>query len=215
MKTYEDDSIIGATGPILPLWQDEPEDWFPNELSWILSCASWSDITGKREVRNVWGTNMSFRREAFDSSGLFLTHLGAKGGGESGKHELVGEETELSIRVRRKTGKRLLFNPNVKVKHRVYKYRVTPMFIVRRAYWEGYTKAMFNRSYRDGNNDEKVLGIEYDLLRRILTRLFPEILQGFFKNPVTAWRKLSVTIIALSFVAIGYFTHLFQSLVGR
>lgn len=216
VKTYEDNSVIGVTGPISPLWEDGAVDWFPSELDWILGCAGFSGITSKREVRNAFGPNMSFKREAFHSGGLFLTQLGARGGGGGlGKQEFASEDTEFSIRVRRKTGKRILFNPNVKVKHKVYKYRVTPRFIAGRAYSEGYTKAMFNQSYRDDNNDEKLLGVEYDLLRRILTRLSPEILKGFLKNPVTAWHKLSVTVIALSSVAIGYFTYSFQSLIGR
>lgn len=215
VKTYQDNLVIGVTGPILPLWEDGAVDWFPEELDWIFSCAGFSGITEKSEVRNVFGTNMSFKREAFDSSGLFLTHLGAKGGGKSGKHELVGDETELSIRVRRKTGKRLLFNPNVKVKHRVYKYRITPIFIARRAYWEGYTKAMFGRMYQDKDSDEKLLGVEYDLLRRILTKLLPNILGGFFRKPIVAWRKLRVTTIALFFVALGYYSHLLPSRFSR
>jgi len=158
---------------------------------------------------------MSFRREAFDSSGLFLTQLGARGGGETGKHELVGDETEFSIRVNRKTGKRILYNPKVKVQHRVYKYRVTPMFIARRAYWEGYTKAMFKRSYRDSNSKEKLLQVEYQLLRRIFSRLLPSILLGLFSHPIIATRRLSITINAVFFVAVGYLSYSIRSVTGR
>lgn len=215
VKTYEDKSVIGATGPALPLWEDERMDWFPSELDWILGCSSFSGITERREVRNVWGMNMSFKKEAFASSGLFLIHLGAKGGGESGKHELVGEETEFSIRVRRKTGKRILYTPSIRVQHKVYKYKVTPMFIAGRAYWEGYTKAMFNRVYQDENSGEKLLSVEYQLLKRIFIRLLPNILKTFFTNPIIAWRKLRATVIALFFVALGYFSYLFQSILGR
>jgi len=215
VKTYQDDSVIGVTGPISPLWKDEPVGWFPEELDWILSCTGFSGIAESKEVRNVFGTNMSFRKEAFVSSGLFLTQLGAKGGGASGKHELVGDETEFSVRARRKTGKRLLFNPNVKAEHKVYKYRITPTFIARRAYWEGYTKAMFNKSFRDSNNNDKLLSVEYKLLQRILTRLFPNILKGVFKNPVIAWHRFWVMVIALSSVALGYLDYSFQSLSGH
>ncbi len=214
VETYKDGSVIGVTGAILPLWKDEPMDWFPSEFDWILSCSNFSAITERREVRNVWGTNMSFRREAFDSGGLFLTHLGAKGGGESGKHELVGDETELSIRVRRMTGKGIIYDPHIIVQHKVYKYRVTSVFIARRAYWEGYTKAMFNRSYRS-NSGERLLSVETSLLRRILTRLLPSILIGFFRNPIIAWHRLWVTVTALSFVAVGYLSYSISSPFNR
>jgi glucosyl-dolichyl phosphate glucuronosyltransferase len=39
VKTFkEDDSIIGVTGPIFPLWQNVDGSWFPQEFYWIFSC---------------------------------------------------------------------------------------------------------------------------------------------------------------------------------
>ncbi len=213
VKTYEDGSVIGATGPILPLWEDGEIPWFPREFDWILSCSGFSGITRLAEVRNVYGTNMSFRREALEKAGMFLTNLGARGGGETGKHELVGDETELSLRVREKTGKRILFNPQVRVRHRVYKYRVDSAFIARRAYWEGYTKAMFQLTCR-WSGDKKLLKVEYGLLRRIFTGLFPCIFRDFFVNPVVAWRRLSVAVVALLFVALGYSDYLSRTAIA-
>jgi len=215
-KSYdEDDSIIGVTGPIIPLWQDEPRDWFPREFYWIFSCTYW-DWTEKMEVRNGYLTNMSFKREAFDLCGLFEEALGAKGGGESGKHELVGEETEFSIRVKEETGKRIIYNPEVKVRHRVYSYRFTWKFITKRAYWEGYTKAMLNKSYGGRNKSENVLVTEHDLLRRILFKLIPTTLKLFTSKPLLALRKLWVTFIVLFCVAFGYYSFSLRNhLVAR
>ncbi len=215
VKTYGDDSVIGVTGPSIPLWQDETITWVPEEFYWIIGGSGFSDWTEKREVRNVSGTNMSFKREAFDSVGLFLTQLGAKGGGESGKHEFVGDETEFSIRVGRKTGKRILYNPKVKVQHKVYKFRVTLAFVARRAYWEGYTKALLKRSYRDSSSDNKLLRVEYQLLRRIFTRLLPSILAGLFSHPIIAVRRLSITLNAIFFVAVGYLHYSIRSATGH
>ena len=215
VKTYDDDTVIGVTGPSIPLWEDKKLAWVPEEFYWIVGGSGYSEWTEKREIRNVSGTNMSFRREAFDSSGLFLTQLGARGGGETGKHELVGDETEFSIRVNRKTGKRILYNPDVKVKHRVYKFRVSPAFVARRAYWEGYTKALFKRSYRDTISDNKLLRVEYQLLRRIFSRLLPSILLGLFSHPIIAICRLSITINAVFFVAVGYLSYSIRSITGR
>ncbi len=213
VKTYEDSSVIGVTGPISPRWEDGGITWFPREFDWILSCSGFSGLNRTAEVRNVYGTNMSFRREAFEKGGLFLNHLGARGGGETGKHELVGDETELSIRVRERTGKRLLFNPRARVSHRVYKYRISAAFIARRAYWEGYTKAMFRRTCRQSCG-ARLLNAEYGLLGRILTGLFPRIFRDFFINPVIAWRRLSVAVIALLFVALGYSGYLSRTAIA-
>jgi glycosyltransferase involved in cell wall biosynthesis len=214
MKTYEDDSIIGVTGAISPLWQDGNGDWFPAEFDWILGATGFSNLNGVREVRNVFGANMSFRKKAFEESGLFLTKLGAKGGGGGlGNQKFASEDTEFSMRVRRKTKKRLIFNPNVRVKHKVHRYRITQKFIARRAYSEGYTKAMFNQNYR--KIQKKPLYVESNLLKRIFTRLFPRIFRGFFTHPVTAWRQLALTVNALLFVAIGYLSFTIRQISGR
>jgi len=214
-KTYsEDDSVIGVTGPIFPLWQDESMDWFPRELYWIFSC-TYYDWTEKREVRNGYGTNISFRREAFDLCGLFLEALGAKGGGESGKHEPGAEETEFSIRVKEKTGKRIMYNPEVKVRHRVYRYRFTRNFITKRAYWEGHTKAMLGKTYGARNGGENVLTIEHELLHRILFTLIPTTLRLFISKPLLTLRKLGVTFAVLFYVAFGYYSYIRRHTLTR
>jgi glycosyltransferase involved in cell wall biosynthesis len=215
IQTYRDNTVIGATGPSFPKWESKTIDWVPEEFYWLIGGSIFNACTEIREVRNVSGTNMSFRREAFDLCGFFSTQLGAKGGGESGKHELVGEETEFSMRVSSITGKHILYNPNVKVQHRVYKFRVTPSFVARRAYWEGYTKALFKKSCHDARDNNKVLKVEYQLLGRIATRLLPSILLGLFCHTTIALRRLSITVNATFFVAVGYLHYSLRSLTGH
>ncbi len=215
VETYADDSVIGVTGAISPLWRDSRADWFPPEFDWILSCSSFSGAAELRDVRNAYGANMSFRRAAFDVAGMFSIDLGAKGGGTTGKHELVGDETELSIRVRRKSGKRIVFSPAVVVHHKVYAFRITPGFVARRAYWEGYSKALFRQVFRSRKDGQRTLHVEYDLLRRVVTRLVPGSIAGLFVHPRWSWRRLALTTNALAFVAIGYFSFEFRRLIGR
>jgi len=214
-KTYAgDSSIIGLTGPILPLWDKRSMSWFPREFYWIFSC-TYRDWTEKTEVRNGYGTNISFRRETFDLCGLFKASLGAKGGGESGKHELGGEETDFSLRVTRKTGKRIVYDPQVKVRHRVYGYRLTTNFIVKRAYWEGCTKAMLNKLYRFDTKGKAVLSTEYGLLYDILYKLLARALKLLFGQPSVALRQLWVTAVVLPCVAAGYLAYTLPSLFHR
>ncbi len=85
-KTYQDDSVIGATGPAIPLWDDESMAWLPEEFYWIVGCTAWhtdSRANGITSTRNVWGMNMSFRREAFDSAGVFSSDIGGIRSAES------------------------------------------------------------------------------------------------------------------------------------
>ena len=199
----QDDSVIGVTGPSYPLWEDESMSWFPEEFYWIYSCMSDKSM-GKEDIRNVWGVNMSFRREAFDQCGGFLDSFGIKGGGEKGWNAPGCEDTEFSIRVKAKTGKRIIYSPDIKVRHKVYCYRIALGFIARRAYWEGYAKAMLRKLYGGADGGLKVLDQEFTLLQRIFSGLFPNILIGFFRYPRISWRKLRVTANVLPCVAIGY-----------
>ena len=215
VKAYaRDDSIVGLTGPILPLWEDPLMAWFPREFYWIFAC-TYYDWTEPREVRNGYGTNISFRREAFENGELFPTYLGSERGSEIGEQKTTAEETELSLRVRHRTGKRIEYNPKVTVSHKVHKYRLTRQYIWKRAYIEGCSKILIQKLFKDNLRDERLLKTEYELLRRILLKLSPDILKGFFTNPVTAWHRFSVTVIVLSSVAIGYFSYLFKEPPNR
>jgi len=200
-KAYAgDSSIIGLTGPILPLWKDESMAWFPKEFYWIFSCTYW-DWTEPTEVRNGYGTNISFRKEAFDQCGYFKTNLGVIGGWQGPG----GEETEFSIRVKRQTRKRIVYYPNIKVKHKVYRYRLTNSFIRKRAYWEGYTKAMFAKIYR--SDSEAVLSTEHELVRRIFSLLIPGSLKLLLSQPKVALCRLWVTILVLACAFAGYLNY--------
>ena len=187
-------------------------NWFPREFYWIFSCTYW-DMAAITEVRNGYGTNLSFRREAFEG-GLFKTSMGVRGRGHSGWMEPGAEEAELALRIRHKTGKRIVYSPQVRVKHRVYRYRIKTKFITRRAYWEGYAKAMLNQWYRRAGN-EGVLSTEYKLLRRILFKFFPQSLIRLFSQPVITLRRLWLMVMVLSCVASGYFSYKLSILLGR
>lgn len=212
LKTYDDFSVVGVTGPILPLWEQESMSWFPREFYWIFSCTC-RDMDKLTEVRNGYGTNISFRQEAFDNGG-FRTNLGCKGRGTGGWQEPGAEELDFSLRVRRHSQKRIVYNPSIKVRHRVYRYRFTTRFIARRAYWEGYAKSMVRRWYHDKSGEE-VLSVEYGLLRRIIFHLLPITFLRLLWRPATALRQLYVTFLVLAGVAAGYLNSEISILLHR
>jgi glycosyltransferase involved in cell wall biosynthesis len=213
VKVYgEDSSVIGVTGPILPLWQDGAMDWFPRELYWIFSC-TYREVVGRAEVRNGFCTNLSFLREAFDSCGLFKSSLVGEGWGKSDWQQPAAQETEFCLRAKKGTGKRIVHDPGVRVRHKVYSYRLGSRFLARRGYWEGYAKAMLKHWYHP--YDEEVLSTEYELLRYMLLKLLLRIVGRLFRQPATAWRQLWALIVVLSGVAGGYLNYNFLSLFRR
>jgi glycosyltransferase involved in cell wall biosynthesis len=216
-RVYDNDGgIVGLTGPIVPLWEEPSMGWFPREFYWLFSC-TYYDWTEPREVRNGYGTNISFRKGVFDKGLFFTTGLGSVGskkGDEFKKQKTTAEETDLSLRIRRITGNKIEYNPRIIVKHKVYKFRFTTKYIWKRAYIEGSSKMMIRKAFRVSENGEHSLKTEHDLLRRIMFKLFPSVLGGFFTKPAVAWRRLRVTIIVLTAVACGYYSGLFINIPG-
>ncbi len=208
----EDESVIGLTGPILPQWQGKNMSWFPKEFYWIFSCTYW-DWTEKRDVRNGYGTNISFRRQAFDTCGVFKNNLEGEEKGKSDWQRPGVKETEFSVRVTAATGKSIVYNPAIKVKHKVYAYRLSTAFIMRRAYWEGYGKAWFKDWSR--RLDSHVLATEYSLLRRIFFNLIPGSLGLLFRKPLVAVRRLWITGLALACVGSGYLFYRITNIFKR
>lgn len=205
MRTLQDDEgMVGVTGPAYPLWEDRSLAWLPEEFYWIISCPTdgWLGCQQVREVRNAWGMNMAFRREAFLAC-RFPEGFGyAHSGQEAASANLLGEDTAFSVLLRRRTGKRIVFNPRVRVRHRVYRQRLAPSAVRRRAFWEGYTKARLRQTA--DRQQALDLGPEGALLRRIALRFFPRALAGLPRQPGRSLRELRLAADALGHVALGY-----------
>lgn len=186
VNTFFDESIIAVMGSAYPLFENPSDNWLPPELDWLLSCTRYFPDQ-LMEIRNVQGFNMAFRREAFEKCGLFPTESGYYRGP-------MPEDLAFSMTVRTKTGKRMLYNPAVKVFHRVHPYRLEWRFIARRAFWIGRTKRLLNRTYSH-STDEDLLYLEKNLLVKIL-RAFPQ-------SPKT-FRVMKVMLMTVFSAGMGY-----------
>jgi len=207
--SYSNDNIIGVTGPALPLWEDENDAWFPKELHWILSCTSWFECNEVVNIRHAWFENASFKREAFDIAGYLDTTIGPHDNAVGFKQTEIqnvpiAEDLEISLRIKEKTGKNIIYNPGVKVWHKADKKRLKIDYIKKWSYWTGMSKRKLKGLHVQ--TDKSILAPEQQLLKRILTRLFPDILKSFFIHPVIAWRKLKVTTTVLFYVCVGYYS---------
>ncbi len=219
VKTYHASSVVGVTGPAFPMWEDESMSWFPDEFSWMWGGTLWCDWhkgNEIRKIRNVGGMNCSFTREALDKAGGVLTSLGPLQGYQEKDEKsvwlrpsLLGEEVELSLRVIKRTSKQIVFNPRVRVYHKVHRYRFSWGWIARRAYAMGYAKHMVESLYPRWEG-KSTLGQEYNLLGRIFTRLIPGIAKRLFTHPIIAWHQLLLTIIGVFFTGLGYAIYIFK-----
>ena len=190
---------IGAAGAILPLWDSPAMKWFPRELYWILSCTYWT-WTSPTLVRNGYGANMSFRREAFDGGRSFNESFGISGWGSKGWQGMGGEEPELSMRVSAETGRPILYVPDIRAWHRVKSHRLTLRSIVRRAYWEGRLKAALSRNPTRPAN---LLHTEWSLLRDMARAQFGRM-RLLVSCPLVALRQELVVLLVVAVVFLGF-----------
>jgi glycosyltransferase involved in cell wall biosynthesis len=215
VKAYLDSAIVGVTGPAFPLWEDKSMSWFPEEFYWITSCTAWCDWQRSTDVRNIWTMNGSFAREVFDGGDFFSPDCGLRNGKRTSWRDPPSEEIDLSMRVKEHFHKRIIYAPDVKVQHRVGRYRLGWRFISQRSYSVGYQRRLLRTLYPHAENGKDNLSQEHQLLKRIFTRLLPDIFRTFFTHPVVAGRKLHVTVTSLIFVSLGYYSYLFSRQSGK
>jgi len=202
VKTYKDETVIGVTGPAYPKWQEKFVPWLPEEFYWLISCTNWCSWNEIREVRNIWAMNASLRREAFDFGG-FATYLGPQKGGIQGWKKKLPEEIELSLRIKERTGKRIVYNPKSKVNHKIYSYKLKIKYMIQCAYLMGFSKSKMKKVYSKFQNQD-ILIQEKQLLKRIFRRLLLKMIRQMFKDPALTWQRFLITVIVLLSIAIGY-----------
>lgn len=207
-QSFTNDSIIGVTGPAFPLWDEHRFNaLLPDELSWIVSCTNWCDWNTIRNVRNVWGMNMAFKKESFERCGYFKTSLGLKG-----KTGPIAEEVEFSLRVKSATNKNIIFNPNVKVYHKVKTYRFNHKYIAQRSYWMGFSRIYIKNLHIKG---QKPFEAETQLINRIILKCSSLILRNFFARPICAINQMTILANSLFFVALGCIVGMWAKMTGN
>jgi glycosyltransferase involved in cell wall biosynthesis len=127
LNAYRDPAVLGAGGPVEPLWQTPPPSWFPAEFHWVVGCTyAGMDVRDGR-IRNPVGANMSVRADVLRGAGGFTSALGRRklGFSVSGRSAIGGkaescEETEFCIRAtRRYPGGYWAYRPGARVHHAV------------------------------------------------------------------------------------------------
>lgn len=186
-RNFSDEDVWVVGGKIVPVFDVGRPRWLTEELDWIVGCTYKGMPEVKAEVRNPIGANMSFRREAFEIAGLFRTEVG-----RYGKKLLGSEETEFSMRLKNlKQDVKIIYDPSAVVYHRVSVERANIKYAVRRAYYEGYSKAILSKEFK--------LGSESKYLLFLLKTAIPEKLVGLKLYPLFG------LMVLVSAVGLGYF----------
>jgi GT2 family glycosyltransferase len=189
--------VLGVGTAALPGWPGEHRPaWFPPEFDWVVGCSYGGLPTERSEVRNVIGAAMAFRREAFAFVGTFSDVVGRIGTTPTGC-----EETELCIRLRlARPGTRIMYLPDVAVRHRVTPERLRVSYFVRRCFGEGLSKARVSRLV--GANDG--LASERTYVSAVLPRAFGRELGRALRGRLAGLAAATLIVTGVGCAGLGY-----------
>lgn len=149
----------GIGGPYEPLWQAPPPRWLEHSRCFqeTLSFMDFGPV--RRQVDWLLGGNALYTREALKDANYFGTYSSLKG-----KRSLVGGgDIALGMRLNH-VGHHLWFEPSASVLHKVPASRMRMSYIMRRAFWAGYTDIVIGREWKFGRQASRALARGPDAL---------------------------------------------------
>ncbi|MFC3956984.1 glycosyltransferase [Halovivax cerinus] len=193
VRTYTETDVEAVGGKMLPLWVAE-EPWFlPAEFYWLVGVTH-RGFPAEGPVRNTFGSNISFRATVLEELDGFDETLGRKGSGQ-----VQGEETELASRVRQELDGTLYYTPDAAVYHKVFSYRTQPLWLGKRAFWQGYSKSVMEQRLSEPSPTESAF------LRQLLFSFVPSRLRGLVSDPSrSSLAQLLMLFVLTGLVGFGY-----------
>jgi len=197
VRMYEEHDAIAAGGKILPKWVSKKPKYLPEEFYWLIGATHKGFPEEMTEVRNTFGSNLSFKAEGLKALDGFRSEMGVKGRGL-----LQGEETELCERMSNKFGMGVIYNPEAIVYHTVFPERLRMRFLLRRAFWQGYSKRLM-KEFGYSTSEE------YRFVKSLFTNFWKKFDQKDEEERIkaksfVAFGQLMFLLILTSAAGLGY-----------
>ncbi len=193
VSVYDNRDAIAVGGKMTPLWVAGKPNFLPEEFYWLVGVTHRGFAEAGDEVRNTFGSNISFRTDVIRELGGFDPDLGRQG-----EKNLQAEETLLCVRMRERFGHGVIYNPDARVGHKVFEYRTRKRWLIERAFWQGYSKSVMKDLVTDsGEKEESVF------LKRLFGSYVPERLRSLLTSPNITKGTQLVSLIALT-AAVGF-----------
>ncbi|KOX96007.1 glucosyl-dolichyl phosphate glucuronosyltransferase [Halorubrum tropicale] len=195
VRAYDEENAIAAGGKMTPEWIAGKPSFLPKEFYWLVGVTHKGFADGPGEVRNTFGSNISFRADVFEEVGGFDVDIG----GRKGDKNLQGGETELCARMREKYERGVWYDPEAVVAHKVFDYRTEFWWLVDRAFWQGYSKRAMETLVPESS------GKEGEFLGDLVTEFVPERVKGLVRSPsIAAVVQLVILVVFTGCVGGGY-----------
>jgi glucosyl-dolichyl phosphate glucuronosyltransferase len=177
--------IVG--GRILPQWQRPPPPWLQNAAFGagalaIMEHATPMRIVDARATPSVWGANMAFRRQVFDTVGVFDSRRGLVG-----TRLYRGEEIELVQRALA-AGYQAIYDPTAVVWHRIDTRRMRLRYLSRLHFQRAEGEALVDGPERG----HRLIGIPLSRYRTLAITLRSWAAGAALRRPDTIARWLNL-----------------------
>jgi len=194
VAVHDETDAIAVGGDVQPDWQVEKPDFFPEEFYWLVGCVEPGFAEDSEEVRNTYGSNISYRRDKFLAVGGYDPNTGRKGD----KH-LQAHEAPVGIRLLEKFGKGMVFTEGAVVHHKLFEYRGKFSWLISRSFWQGYSKRVMDLLYPNTPDDKSAY------LKQLLTHFVPKRLKELVGSPsVAEVKQLLAIFVFTGTVGLGY-----------
>ena len=178
-----------------PIWIAGKPEFLPEEFYWLVGVTHRGFAEPGEEVRNTFGSNISFRTEVLRELGGFATEVGRQG-----EKNLQAHETELCARMREEYGRGVVYNPDAEVGHKVFEWRTDKRWLLERSFWQGYSKRAMESLVSEESSAE-----ESEFLRQLLTEFVPQRVKSLVDGPSLTKAKQLVALLGLTgTVGVGY-----------
>lgn len=193
VDAYRQHDALAAGGRIEPDWVDGEAEYIPEEFYWLVGATHRGFREDPGEVRNTFGSNLSFKREILEELGGYPTE-------ESGRTtRYQAGETELCARLYREYGRGVYYQPEAVVYHKVFGYRTNVPWLHRRAFWQGVSKRWMEVTHPGATSSDR------DHVRRLVTEFIPGRLRSVVLQPSkVAVAQLLFLLLLLGTTSLGY-----------
>jgi glycosyltransferase involved in cell wall biosynthesis len=195
VEPYGDPAVVGVGGGAIPMWEGQEPAWFPAEFNWVIGC-SWRGLpVVASTTRNLIGCNMSFRRFAYVEAGGLANAFFFR------DRKVVNEETEFSIRlVNTFPRSKLMFLPDVVVRHFVPHERTSVRYFVKRCWREGQAKRITVKKAGASVG----LSPEWTHVSRVIPSGIVEAIRAGFSGRPSALSRIPALLVGTVATAIAF-----------
>ncbi len=194
LEAYQLTDAVAVGGYVAPDWVTEKPDFFPEEFYWLVGCTEKGFAENGEEVRNTYGSNISYRRDVFLNVGGYDVNTGRKG-----DRHIQAHEAPVGIRIREQYGKGVLYVEDAVVHHKLFDYRGEFRWLVFRSFWQGFSKRVMEVLYPGAQGNES------QYLKDLFFKYIPRRTQkALFGPSLSQVKQILAILVFTGAVGLGY-----------